>query len=142
MSNYFANSIRMLSEKAKLREKLRAIHEQEEAARREYLTSVSNIIKLNPGRTASQYAAMLSNDADERNSIATSIGMMGYMASNFRRYRNNTNHPECVCTNPSLLHLYRETKTIKRRFIEVDESNNPIGTFEINDHKTVYSMDS
>lgn len=144
MANYFSNRNDNLSKKAALRAELRNIRKQEEAEYADYIMRVQNLIKSRPGLTASQYAMLMSNDACERNSIQMSISNMGYMAEAHekgwvkRAYGGYDAH--AVCANPSMPSLKRKQTMVKRRFIEVDENNQPIGTHETTEYCTIYNI--
>ena len=136
MTNYFATRNANAPKKEELYQALAAILSEEKAAREEYLRSVRDVITRHPGLTSAQYANMLANNAEERSSVKISIGMMGAMADEARRYKNSE-----ICKNPSIPSLKRKHERIKRRFIEIDENNNPLGTMEIEECKTTYYMD-
>lgn len=141
MANYFSNRDNNLSKKASLRAELRAIRIQEEAERIDYLNRVQNLIASRPGLTASQYAMLLSDNACERESIRTSIGNMAYVAEHHREFVTGKLGKWETDLTPSMPNLKRKEITIKRRFIEVDENNQPIGTHEYEEFKYTYSME-
>lgn len=141
MANYFSNRNNNLSKKAALRTELRNIRKQEEAERIDYIMRVQNLIASRPGLTASQYAMLLSDNACERESIRTSIGNMAYVAEHHRKFVTGKLGKFESDLTPTLPALKREEITIKRRFIEVDENNQPIGTHEYEDFKYTYSME-
>lgn len=146
MANYFSNRSNNLSKKADLHAELRKIYEQEKAEHTDYIMRVQNLIKSRPGLTATQYAMLMSNNAYERNSIQMSISNMGYMAEAYEKNWHTRSHcvgdvPHVICTNPSMPSLKRKQTTVKRRFIEVDENNQPIGTRELEEYKYTYSME-
>ena len=136
MANYFSTRNNNSSKKDELRKALAAIRIEEDAAHEEYLHSVRETITRHPNLTAQQYANMLADNAEERNSIKISIGVMGAMADEARNYKNSE-----ICKNPSLPSLTRKHERVKRRFIEIDENNNPLGTMEIEECKTTYYME-
>lgn len=146
MANYFSERNELDS---KIRELTRAIdnlRDSKHSARQNYLAELARLIKSRPGLTASQYATLMSGDADERNSIQVSISGMGYMAEAHRKnwrtgsyYGSDDSH--AVCVNPSMPSLQRKHTMVKRRFIEVDENNTPIGTHETCESRTVYSIE-
>ena len=136
MTNYFATRHANAPKKEELYRALAAILSEEEAAHDEYLRSVREVITRHPNLTAQQYANMLADNAEERNSIKISIGVMGAMADEARNYKNSE-----ICKNPSLPSLKRKHERVKRRFIEIDENNNPLGTMEIEECKTTYYME-
>ncbi len=141
MANYFSNRDNNLSKKASLRAELRAIRIQEEAERIDYLNRVQNLIASRPGLTASQYAMLLSDNACERESIRTSIGNMAYVAEHHHEFVTGKLGKWETDLTPSMPNLKRKEITIKRRFIEVDENNQPIGTHEYEEYKYTYSME-
>lgn len=144
MANYFSNRNSNLSKKAALRAELHNIHAQEKAEHADYIMRVQNLIASRPGLTATQYAMLLSDNACERNSIQMSISNMGYMAEAHEKNWVNRAHggydAHVVCANPSMPSLKRKQTMVKRRFIEVDENNQPIGTHETTEYRTVYSI--
>lgn len=135
MANYFNTRRSNSPKKEELYRALAAILAEEETAHDDYLRSVREVITRHPGLTAQQYANMLADNAEERNSIKISIGMMGVMAE---EARDKNNH---ICNTPSIPSLKRKRECVKRRFIEIDENNNPLGTMEIVERKTTYYMD-
>lgn len=141
MANYFSNRNDNLAKKAALRAELRNIRKQEDAEYADYIMRVQNLIKSRPGLTATQYAMLLSDNACERESIRTSIGNMAYVAEHHRKFvAGKLGVFECDLT-PTLPNLKRKEITVKRRFIEVDENNQPIGTHEYEEFKYTYSME-
>ena len=138
MANYFSNRNNNLSKKAALHAELRNIYEQEQAEYADYIMRVQNLIASRPGLTASQYAMLLSDNACERESIRTSIGNMAYVAEHHRKFVEGKYESDLTPTMPK---LKRNEITIKRRFIEVDENNQPIGTHEVEEFKYTYSME-
>lgn len=141
MANYFSNLNNNLSKKASLRAELRAISIQEKIERNDYLMRVQNLITSRPGLTASQYAMLLSDNACERESIRTSIGNMAYVAEHHRKFVEGKLGKYESDLTPTMPKLKREEITIKRRFIEVDENNQPIGIHEFEECKYTYSME-
>ena len=141
MANYFSNRDNNLSKKASLRAELRAIHIQEKVERNDYLMRVQNLITSRPGLTASQYAMLLSDNACEREGIRTSIGVMGHVAEHHRKFVTGKLGKYETDLTPTMPKLKRKEITIKRRFIEVDENNQPIGTHEYEEFKYTYSME-
>lgn len=135
MANYFSTRNNNQSKKIELREALAALTLEEKNAHSEYLDSLCELITNKPGLAASQYANMLSNNDEERNSIKISIGMMGYMAEKAQNKNNS------VCDTPSIPNLQRGIKTITRRFVEIDANGNPLDTVEYQETKFVYFMD-
>lgn len=140
MSNYFSNRTTNHSKKVELLKALQEINRQEHEEREEYLHELNRLISIKPGMTAIQYAAMLTNNEAERCSIATSLAMMGYMADACRSERLGYHTHKLICTEPSMPTLCRDVKKVKRRFLELDENNNPIASFEKIETKYIYSL--
>ena len=141
MANYFSTINKNASKKEELRAALQAIYDEEKQERINYLTSVEELIKNRPNLTAAQYAAILTNDAAERNSIITSIANLAYAAEYHHEFVTGKLHGFESDIVPSLPELKRKEITIKRRFIEVDENNQPIGTHEYEECKYTYSIE-
>ena len=141
MANYFSNRNANYSKKMALRTELHNICKQEQAERFDYIMRVQNLIASRPGLTASQYAMLLSDNACERESIRTSIGNMAYVAEYHRDFVAGKLDKYALDLTPTMPKLKRKEITIKRRFIEVDENNQPIGTVEREEYKYTYSME-
>ena len=141
MTNYFSNLNENYSKKQELLNALYELRKQENAERSAYLTELTALIKSRPGLTASQYANIMTNDACERESIRTSIGIMGHVAEHHRKFVAGKLHNWETDLDPTMPKLVRKEHVIKRRFIEVDENNQPIGTFEHEECKYTYSME-
>ena len=146
MANYFSERNELENKIRDLTIALNSLHDAKKDARQNYLSELAHLIKSRPGLTATQYAMLMSNDACERNSIQMSISNMGYMVEacekNWRTrpyYSGDDSH--MVCANPSMPSLKRKQTMVKRRFIEVDENNQPIGTHEVEEYKYTYSME-
>lgn len=84
---------------------------------------------------------LLSDNACERESIRTSIGNMAYVAEHHRKFVAGKLGKFEEDKYPTMPKLKRKEITVKRRFIEVDENNQPIGTFEHEECKYIYSME-
>lgn len=143
MANYFSERNELDSKIRELTQALNNLRDTKDSARQNYLAELARLIKSRPGLTASQYAALMGGDADERNSVQMSISGMGYMAeAHEKNWRTGTYYgsddSHAVCANPSMPSLRRKQATIRRRFIEVDENNMPIGTHETAELRTVY----
>lgn len=145
MANYFSERNELNSKIRELTQALNNLRDTKDNARQNYLAELARLIKSHPGLTASQYAALMGGDANERNSIQMSISGMGYMAEAHRKNQRTYPYPpelsHVVCANPSMPSLRRKQTMIKRRFIEVDENNMPIGTHETHEYRTVYSIE-
>ena len=141
MANYFSNRNKYEHRKAELSNALREIYRQEAVERENYITELTNLIKSRPNLTADQYAMLLTKNASERESIRTSIGNMAYVAEHHRKFvEGKLGRFESDLT-PTMPKLKRKEITVKRRFIEVDENNQPIGTVEREEYKYTYSME-
>lgn len=141
MANYFSNRNANYSKKMALRDELRNIYKQEQAEHFDYIMRVQNLIASRPGLTASQYAMLLSDNASERESIRTSIGNMAHVAEHHRKFVEGKLPNWENDLTPTMPKLKRKEITVKRRFIEVDENNQPIGTHEVEECKYTYSME-
>ena len=141
MANYFSNRDNNLSKKAALLAELHNIRVQENAERNDYIMRVQNLITSRPGLTASQYAMLLSDNACERESIRTSIGNMAHVAEHHRKFVTGKLGKYETDLTPTMPKLVRKEHIVKRRFIEVDENNQPIGTHEYEECKYTYSME-
>lgn len=144
MANYFSERNELENKIRDLAIALDSLRRTKDDARQNYLAELAHLIKSRPGLTASQYAMLMSNDACERNSIQMSISNMGYMAEAHEKNWVNRAYggydAHVVCANPSMPSLKRKQTMVKRRFIEVDENNQPIGTHETTEYRTVYSI--
>lgn len=146
MANYFSERNELNSKIRELTQALDNLRGAKSNVRQNYLAELARLIKSRPGLTASQYAALMGGDADERNSVQMSISGMGYMAEAHRKNWRTYHYPDgtgshVVCANPSMPSLKRKQTMVKRRFIEVDENNMPIGTHETHEYRTVYSIE-
>ena len=139
MANYFTTRNELSSKKSELLAALEKIYEAESDARRNYLHELYAIIEKRPNLTAAQYAAILGQTPEERESIQISIGMMGYMSE--ASLKNWKNYGRPVCDDPTMPELRRKEKTITRHFIEVDENGNRLGDFETSETKYTYSIE-
>lgn len=138
MSNYFTTRNELSSKKIELLAALERIYEAESSARSEYIRELHALIKKRPNLTAAQYAAILGQTPEERDSIKISIGMMGYMTKAYHKKWKSCGNP--ICNYPTMPLLHRERKTVTRHFVEVDESGNHIGNFETSETKFTYSI--
>lgn len=146
MANYFSERNELENKIRDLTIALKSLHDTKNDARQNYLAELARLIKSRPDLTASQYAMLMSNDVCERNSIQMSISNMGYMAEAYEKRWNArgicfNGNPQKVCNNPSMPSLKRKETKVKRRFIEVDENNQPIGTHEYEEYKYTYSIE-
>ena len=141
MANYFSERNELENKIRDLTITLNSLHDAKKDARQNYLSELARLIKSRPGLTASQYAMLLSDNACERNSIRTSIGNMAYVAEHHRDFVRGKLGKFETDLDPSMPALKRKEISIKRRFIEVDENNQPIGTHEYEEFKYTYSME-
>lgn len=145
MANYFSERNELENKIHDLILILDNLRRTKKDARQNYLSELAHLIKSRPGLTATQYAMLMSNDACERNSIQMSISNMGYMAEahekNWVKRAYGGYDAHMVCVNPSMPSLKRKQIMVKRRFIEVDENNQPIGTHEYEEYKHTYSIE-
>lgn len=141
MANYFSERNELENKIRDLTIALDSLRRTKNDARQNYLSELARLIKSRPGLTASQYAMLLSDNACERESIRTSIGNMAYVAEHHRKFvEGKLGRFESDLT-PTMPKLKRKEHVIKRRFIEVDENNQPIGTHEYEEVKYTYSME-
>lgn len=141
MANYFSERNELENKIHDLTIALNSLRDTKKDARQNYLSELALLIKSRPGLTASQYAMLLSDNACERNSIRTSIGNMAYVAEHHRDFVRGKLGKFETDLDPSMPALKRKEISIKRRFIEVDENNQPIGTHEYEEFKYTYSME-
>lgn len=141
MANYFSNRNKSEHRKAELIRALQEIYRQEAMEREDYIAELTALIKSRPNLTADQYAMLMTNDACERNSIRASIGGMGHVAEHHRKFVAGKLGKWETDLDPTMPKLKRKEITIRRRFIEVDENNQPIGTVEHEERKYTYSME-
>lgn len=134
-SNLYYNISKSNDKIRELREQLDKLIAERDRNHYNYLHEVEDAIRKHPNLTAGQIAGILTDSADERLSIATSIGLMAHHAEDYRKHGRNAD-----CQNPAIPNLHRKTKTIKRNFVELDEDGNPIGKFSMTEEKYVYSM--
>ena len=128
MANYFSERNELENKIRDLTITLNSLHDAKKDARQNYLSELARLIKSRPGLTASQYTMLLSDNACERESIRTSIGNMAYVAEHHRDFvAGKLGRFESDLT-PTMPKLKRREISVKRRFIEVDENNQPIGT--------------
>lgn len=141
MANYFSERNELENKIRDLAIAINSLRDAKKDARQNYLSELARLIKSRPGLTASQYAMLLSDNACERESIRTSIGNMAYVAEHHRDFVGGKLGKWENDLTPTMPKLKREKITIKRRFIEVDENNQPISTHEVEEYKYTYSME-
>ena len=141
MAKYFSERNELENKIRDLAIALDALRRTKNDARQNYLSELARLIKSRPGLTATQYAMLLSDNACERESIRTSIGNMAYVAEHHRNFVMGKLGKFETDLTPSMPALKRKEISVKRRFIEVDENNQPIGTHEVEEFKYTYSME-
>ena len=134
MSNHFQNRKQANAKMDALRIQLRALRINDEEEHRDYLKQLRGVMAKNPNRTAAQIAAIMTNDEDERTSIKASIVGLASASASSRRH-----HP--VVKYPTMPEMRRNFKTVTRRFLEVDEDGNVLGSFTKEDVRYVYSIE-
>ena len=134
MANHFQNRKQANAEMDALRIQLQALRIKDEEEHREYLKQLRGVIANNPNRTAAQIAAIMTDDEDERASIKASVAGLAYASVDSRR-KNPT------VKNPTMPEMRRDFKTVTRRFLEIDEDGNVLGSFTKEDVRYIYSIE-
>ena len=134
MTNHFQNRKQANAEMDALRMQLHALRIKDEEEHRDYLKQLRGVMVNNPNKTAAQIAAIMTNDEDERTSIKASVAGLAYASVDSRR-----NHP--TVKNPTMPEMRRDFKTVTRRFLEVDEDGNVLGSFTKEDVRYTYSIE-
>ena len=134
MTNHFQNRKQANAEMDALRMQLHALRIKDEEEHRDYLKQLRGVMVNNPNKTAAQIAAIMTNDEDERTSIKASVAGLAYASVDSRR-----NHP--TVKNPTMPEMRRDFKTVTRRFLEVDEDGNVLGSFTKEDVRYIYSIE-
>lgn len=129
--NYFKNAAAVKATKNELRARLAMIKEQEDRDRADYMNTLEALIRTYPERSARWYAEQMSDDEDERVSIALSIQSLAFGA---KCARNSCDYHSSM---PSLCDNY---KTSTRHFIEVDDAGKMIGRIDKVMTEHVYYM--
>lgn len=134
MTNHFQNRKQANIEMDALRMQLHELRIKDEVEHREYLKQLRGVMAKNPNRTAAQIAAIMTNDEDERTSIKASIvGLASASAS------SRCPHP--TVKNPTMPEMRRNFKTVTRRFLEIDDDGNVLGSFTKEDVRYTYSIE-
>lgn len=134
MANHFQNRKQTNIEMDALRMQLRELRIKDEIEHREYLNQLRGVMVNNPNKTAAQIAAIMTDDEDERTSIKASVAGLAYASADSRRI-----HP--IVKNPTMPEMRRDFKTVTRRFLEVDEDGNVLGSFTKEDVRYIYSIE-
>ena len=134
MANHFQNRKQANHEMHMLRMQLNVLRVRDENEHREYLKQLRGVMANNPNKTAAQIAAIMTEDENERNSIKASVAGLAYASVDSRRI-----HP--TVKNPTMPEMRRDFKTVTRRFLEVDEDGNVLGSFTKEDVRYTYSIE-
>ena len=134
MANHFQNRKQANHEMKVLRKQLNDLRTKDEEEHRDYLKQLRGVMVNNPNKTAAQIAAIMTKDEDERASIKASVVGLASASVSSRR-------PHPVVKNPTMPEMRRNFKTVTRRFLEVDEDGNALGSFTKEDVRYVYSIE-
>lgn len=134
MSNHFQNRKQANIEMDALRTQLQALRIKDEEEHRDYLRQLRGVMANNPNRTAAQIAAIMTDDEDERTSIKASVVGLASASASSRR-------PHPTVKNPTMPEMRRNFKTITRRFLEIDDDGNVLGSFTKEDVRYTYSIE-
>ena len=134
MANHFQNRKQANHEMYMLRMQLNDLRVRDEIEHREYLNQLRGVMVNNPNKTAAQIAAIMTEDENERSSIKASVAGLAYASADSRRI-----HP--TVKNPTMPEMRRDFKRITRRFLEVDEDGNVLGSFTKEDVRYTYSIE-
>lgn len=134
MTNHFQNRKQTNLEMEALRMQLHELRIKDEVEHREYLKQLRGVMVDNPNKTAAQIAAIMTEDEDERTSIKASVAGLAYASVDSRR-----KHP--TVKNPTMPEMRRNFKSVTRRFLEVDEDGNVLGSFTKEDVRYTYSIE-
>lgn len=134
MTNHFQNRKQANFEMDALRMQLHELRIKDEEEHRDYLKQLRGVMANNPNKTAAQIAAIMTDDEDERTSIKASVAGLAYASANSRR-------PHPAVKNPTMPEMRRNFKTVTRRFLEVDDDGNVLGSFTKEDVRYTYSIE-
>lgn len=134
MTNHFQNRKQTNIEMDALRKQLNDLRAKDEEEHRDYLKQLRGVMVNNPNKTAAQIAAIMTDDEDERTSIKMSVAGLAYASANSRR-------PHPAVKNPTMPEMRRDFKTVTRRFLEVDDDGNVLGSFTKEDVRYIYSIE-
>lgn len=134
MTNHFQNRKQANLEMDALRMQLHELRIKDEEEHRDYLRQLRGVMVNNPNKTAAQIAAIMTDNEDERTSIKASVVGLASASASSRR-----THP--VVKNPTMPEMRRNFKTVTRRFLEVDDDGNVLGSFTKEDVRYTYSIE-
>ena len=134
MTNHFQNRKQTNIEMDALRKQLNDLRAKDEEEHRDYLKQLRSVMVNNPNKTAAQIAAIMTKDKDERTSIKASVVGLASASASSRR-------PHPVVKNPTMPEMRRNFKSVTRRFLEVDEDGNVLGSFTREDVRYTYSIE-
>lgn len=134
MTNHFQNRKQANIEMDALRKQLNDLRAKDEEEHRDYLKQLRSVMVNNPNKTAAQIAAIMTKDKDERTSIKASVVGLASASASSRR-------PHPAVKNPTMPEMRRNFKTVTRRFLEVDEDGNVLGSFTKEDVRYTYSIE-
>ena len=134
MANHFQNRKQANLEMDALRIQLQALRIRNEEEYRDYLRQLRSVMANNPNKTAAQIAAIMTEDEDERTSIKASVAGLACASDDSR-----SKHP--TVKNPTMPEMRRDFKSITRRFLEVDDDGNVLGSFTKEDARYTYSIE-
>ena len=134
MTNHFQNRKQANFEMDALRMQLHELRIKDEEEHRDYLKQLRGVMANNPNKPAAQIAAIMTDDEDERTSIKASVAGLAYASANSRR-------PHPAVKNPTMPEMRRNFKTVTRRFLEVDDDGNVLGSFTKEDVRYTYSIE-
>lgn len=134
MANHFQNRKQANAKMDALRIQLRALRINDEEEHRDYLKQLRGVMVNNPNKTAAQIAAIMTDNEDERTSIKASVVGLASASASSRR-------PHPVVKNPTMPEMRRNFKTVTRRFLEVDDDGNVLGSFTKEDVRYTYSIE-
>lgn len=134
MTNHFQNRKQANAEMDALRKQLNDLRAKDEEEHRDYLKQLRGVMVNNPNKTAAQIAAIMTKDKDERTSIKASVVGLASASASSRR-------PHPVVKNPTMPEMRRNFKTVTRRFLEIDDDGNVLGSFTKEDVRYTYSIE-
>ena len=134
MANHFQNRKQANIEMDALRKQLNDLRAKDEEEHRDYLKQLRGVMVNNPNKTAAQIAAIMTKDKDERTSIKMSVVGLASASASSRR-------PHPTVKNPTMPEMRRDFKTVTRRFLEVDDDGNVLGSFTKEDVRYTYSIE-
>lgn len=134
MTNHFQNRKQANFEMDALRMQLHELRIKDEEEHRDYLRQLRGVMVNNPNKTAAQIAAIMTDNEDERTSIRASVVGLASASASSRR-------PHPVVKNPTMPEMRRNFKTVTRRFLEVDDDGNVLGSFTKEDALYTYSIE-